>query len=337
MTKTRVAVVGAGHIGKHHARLLASMPDVELVAIVDSHGAAATALAHQYQTKAVSDIADVVDRVDAAVIAVPTIAHFPIAREFLSRGVATLVEKPLAFSVEEAREMVTLAQRRRAVLQVGHVERFNPAWQLVEQRRPAPVFLAAQRFSKYPFRSLDVSVVFDVMIHDLELALSLIDSPVDWVEAVGGSLLSPTSDRADVIVRFANGACATFSASRVHHESVRLMRILVPEGVIEVDFLRRATTESVLEAGGEQLRLAGDGPRFPANAKFEDYVHTESAAHDREVEPLRLELNEFLACQREGRQPRVSGEAGYAAVALAAVITERLGAGSRRRLLRRTA
>lgn len=322
MSKLNIACIGVGHHGRHHARILSQMPGVNLCAVVDADEATARAVAQQCHSTPLHDYRELLGQVDAVTIAVPTVAHFPVAKAFLERGVATLVEKPLALDSEEARAMVRLAHRHHAVLQVGHIERYNPAWLAVEGRIESPTYLSAQRASRYPFRSLDVSVIHDVMIHDLELALAVIESPIDTVEATGETLLSRSTDRAQAWVQFTNGARAFFAASRVHHEPVRKLQLWTEDGSIEVDFLARKTASCLTRRETNEM-IAGHTPPV-AGASFDDYFDLEVTEHDRAIEPLRLEIEDFLRCVADRIEPRVSGEHGYAAVALAAMIEERI-------------
>jgi predicted dehydrogenase len=327
MSKTKVAVVGVGHHGRHHARNLAALPDVELVAVVDANEETATAIAEQYGAKALSDPKDLLGKVDGVCIATPTVAHFGVAHHFLRRGIAAMIEKPLTFSLEEGRELLRLAENHRAVLQVGHIERYNPVWTAVEKANLRPEIIESRRLSKFPFRALDVSVVFDVMIHDLELTLSLIDSPITMIEATGQALLSPTADRVQVSISFANGARVHLTASRAHHETVRQMTLWDDGEYLEIDFLRRTSVHGSLVVDPEPALIR----RFPANlsvdAKEEllrELTRVETVTHDREVEPIRLELEDFVHAIRTGSNPKVTGEHGYKAVQLANQIHDTL-------------
>lgn len=326
MTPTRVAVIGVGHHGRHHARNLAALPDTRLVAVVDADQATASQIALRHGALALADPKDLLGKVDAVCVAVPTVAHYGVAHHFLRRGVATLIEKPLAFSVEEARELVRLSRRHHAVLAVGHIERHNPVWAAVEESGAAPEFIEARRQSRYPFRGLDVSVVFDVMIHDLEMVLAAIDAPVTSVAATGHAVVSQTHDQVWVTLGFANGALARLLASRVHHESVRQMTLWDSKGHLEIDFQQRCATRS---------RAAASDPlhprRYPAALAPEDKERllrelftVSTTTYDREVEPLKRELEDFVACARSGKEPKVTGEHGYAAVVLANQIHDQL-------------
>lgn len=320
MSKTRVGVIGVGHHGRHHARNLAAMPDVELVGVVDANEANAKAIAQTYATAAYSSPNDLLDKVDAVCVVVPTVAHFAVAQPFLRRGIATFVEKPLAFRVDEAKEMVRLADRHRAVLQVGHIERYNPAWRAVENDSFRPTHVQTHRLSKFPFRGLDVSVVFDVMIHDLELVLSLVESPVEAVDVAGTTILGQTADRVEARLRFTNGTHADLVASRVHHEPVRLMRLWNSTGHLEVDFMRRT---SVAMQSQPSIRAASSRHFSPTltpderEVMLRELFTVETVQHDAKVEPILLELEDFIHCQRHGETPKVTGRHGCAAVELA--------------------
>jgi predicted dehydrogenase len=315
----RVAVIGVGFFGSNHARHLASLPDAKLVAVVDAHETTARRVANDLHTRALSDPSELVGQVDAVCVCVPTIAHFAVARPFLCHGIPTFVEKPLALSADEAGEMVRLSQQHRALLQVGHIERYNPVWSAVEEAGMVPTFVEARRFSPYPFRSLDVSVVFDVMIHDLDLALAAIGAPVTSVEGVGSRVVSPTYDRADVWLGFSNGARAGLSASRVYHAVTRSMRLVDDHRSVELDFLNRTSLLSSIR----DEPLPGVSPaasREVKQALWSQWQSTQPTVHERSADPLRDELADFLRCIRQGQRPRVCGEMGYAVVCLAVQI-----------------
>lgn len=316
MSALRVGVVGVGHIGRHHARILAGLPDVKLVGVVDADPEAAHAVATQYGASPFTKTAELADKVDAVTIAVPTIYHYPAACEFLRRGIATLVEKPLAFSTNEAREMARLAKENGAILQVGHVERFNPAWADVEGKIDMPIFVEAQRFSEYPFRSIDVSVVFDLMIHDLDLVLQMVASPVAEVEAVGCAVLSPTVDAAEARLRFENGAFAVISANRVHDRPVRRIRFWGRTQSGEVDLFRRTTLVRSVE-GKLPEQLPTNMQPDEKSKLLSQLFRSETATLDRAEEPLRNELQDFVDAVRLGRVPKVTGEHGCELVSLA--------------------
>ena len=230
MTRLRVGVIGVGHLGQHHARILATMPGVELVAVADPRAEQAQAVAARCGTTSLSDYRDMLEIVDAVTIAVPTVLHREVAAPFLARGIATLVEKPMAASAADSARLVEDARAGGAVLQIGHIERFNPALSALEQMPIRPKFVSAERLSTYTFRSTDIGVVLDLMIHDLDLLLSLINSPVRQVAAVGVSLFGDHEDVANARIEFENGSVANLTASRASYTPTRKMRIWARRG-----------------------------------------------------------------------------------------------------------
>ncbi len=225
MTRLRVGVVGVGHLGQHHARILAKLPGVELIGVADADGDRAAEVAARCATTALHDYRRLLDIVDAVTVAVPTVMHREVAGVFLARGIATLIEKPIAGSLAEAEQLTTLARARGAVLQVGHIERFNPALRALDQMPIRPKYIAAERLSTYTFRSTDIGVVLDLMIHDLDLLLSMIAAPVRSVAAVGLSLFGEREDVANARIEFEDGSVANLTASRASYAAMRKMRI----------------------------------------------------------------------------------------------------------------
>ena len=305
-TSLRLAVVGAGHVGRHHARLLASMPGVELVAAADLIAERARAAVENTGAEAVEDYRVLIGRVDAVVVAVPTGAHLAVARDFLERGIHVLVEKPIAASVEEADAMVRLAAASGATLAVGHTERFNPAVQaaLPELRRPR--FIEVHRMSGFPERSLDIDVIFDVMIHDLDVIMAVDSSEVIDVDAVGVPVLTSKIDIANARVTFASGCVANLTASRISRDKVRKIRCFQPDMYVSIDCAAQELEVWRLEHGpaGTRPAITGGPVVVP---------------HD---EPLHLELGDFADAIRHRRLPGVSGAEGRRALALAARVAE---------------
>jgi predicted dehydrogenase len=312
MTGLRVGVVGVGHLGRHHARILAAMPGVELVAVVDRNLEQARAVARRCSTAALHDYRLLLDAVDAVTIAVPTVLHREIASAFLAQGIATLVEKPMAGSLAEAEQLLLPARSTGAVLQIGHIERFNPALQALDRLPVRPKYISAERLSTYTFRSTDIGVVLDLMIHDLDLILSLIAAPVRSVTAVGVSLFSEYEDVANARIEFNDGSVANLTASRASYAAVRKMRIWGAEGYASLDF---ATKQATLVRPSEQLRRglldpAGVDLEQPAAVKeflFGQVLRVDHVAADAR-EPLALELENFVAAARGLARPLVSGE-----------------------------
>jgi predicted dehydrogenase len=306
MDVVRIGVVGVGHLGRHHARILSGMPHVSLVGVADVNAARAQDVASQYGGIAVGCARDLLDRVDAITIAVPTEVHAEVASHFVGRGIATLVEKPLAPSLDDANRMVALAEEHGALLATGHTERFNPA--VVEAFRviARPRFVEARRLSRLPDRSLDIDVVFDLMIHDLELLLALVDSPVTAVEAVGAAVLTDKTDLANARIRFASGCVATLTASRVSQEGERTFKVFQADACVSVDCSARTVEVFRLVRENGTRSIQSESLRVP------------------DEEPLRCELENFVDAVRHRCAARVTGRAGRDAIALAARIAEQI-------------
>jgi predicted dehydrogenase len=324
MTRLAVAVIGVGHLGKEHARILSSMAEVELVGVVDANLAQAKLVAERCGTQAFGDHRLLPTNVQAAIIAAPTVCHHSVARDLLQRRIALLVEKPLASSFALAQDLVSLASARQTLLQVGHIERFNPAFEELLEHPLRPCYISATRCGGFTGRSTDVGVVFDVMIHDLDLILALTQSPVERVEALGASVLGGHEDMAQARITFANGCIADLSASRVHPEPVRQMRLWGAEGYASIDF---ATRKLKLMQPSEELRNRQidsrrlepallDSLKTEMFSRFIQSVEIDcNTRHSRDQ--LTREVEHFLDCVRTGTQPRVDGQAGLNAVHLA--------------------
>ncbi|MCX6551065.1 MAG: Gfo/Idh/MocA family oxidoreductase [Acidobacteria bacterium] len=308
----RAGVVGVGHLGRHHARILASVAGASLTAVVDTNEPRAREIAAGVGARAFTDARDIIGQVDLVSIAAPTEAHAEIACLFLERGIPVLVEKPLARSVTEADAIIAAAAKSGAVLAVGHTERFNPA---VMAARPAvndPGFVEVHRLGTFPERSLDIDVVFDLMIHDLDLVLSMVPSEVESIEAVGVPVLTDRADIANARIRFASGCVANVTASRISRDRTRKIRFFQRDAYISIDCGSREA---------EVYRLVRHPDRRPAIEGGRIEVS--------DSEPLRNELQDFVDAVRFGRQPLVGGADGRRAVALAAEITERMAACTR--------
>ncbi|MBI3292072.1 MAG: Gfo/Idh/MocA family oxidoreductase [Elusimicrobia bacterium] len=297
----RVGVVGVGKVGQHHARILRKTPGVALVGLIDPASARAERLARKLQVPYGRDPQELLGRVDAVTIAVPTPHHFPVARTFLERGVHCLIEKPFTQEVEEADRLIELARRQNLVLQVGHVERFNPAVMACAQYIHEPKFIEASRLGPYDPRVNHVGVVLDLMIHDLDIVLFLVNSRVQALEAFGARILSGYEDIAKVRLRFANGCVADLSASRISLERFRKIRIFQSDSYISLDYTTPQVKvyrkrKSHIESFRDIERLT---PRLSRQ------------------EPLALELEHFVQCVAKGQEPLVSGEHGRNALDLA--------------------
>ena len=316
-SNVRVLVVGAGVFGRNHLRVLRSLATdgagVELGGVVDADAARADAAAAEFGTHRFDSVEEALSArpgFDAAMVCVPTKEHARIAEPLLRAGVACLVEKPLAATLDDARRMLRAAEESGSVLQVGHLERFNPAVTAVRPYLTRPMFFEAHRLSVFTPRSLDVDVVLDLMIHDLDVVLSLVDSPVREIRAVGLPVLSPRVDIANVRVEFESGCVANFTASRVSTERVRKLRFFQPHQYLSLDFARQdllLIDVSAAAAGGMMMNEAA----HPSAGLSLGKVPVEAG------EPLRLEIVSFLDAVRAGSKPVVSGADGYAALALA--------------------
>ena len=312
--RVRVAVIGVGHLGQHHARLLASMDGVELVAVVDIKPGRADELAAKYGTHGATTPAGLLGRVDAVTVAVPTIAHVDVALPFLDRGVAVLIEKPIAPTLADADRLIDAASRHGATLATGHTERFNPAVVAALPLVSDPRFIEVHRLGTFPDRSLDIDVVFDLMIHDLDVLLAAVRSEVVAIEAVGVNVLTPRVDIANARLRFASGCIANVTASRISRDRVRKVRFFQHDSYVSIDYASQEV---------EVYRLApappgGATPGRPAIQGGKLTVVNE--------EPLKRELADFVEAVREHRAPSVTGEAGRDALELATRITEKMDA-----------
>jgi predicted dehydrogenase len=298
--RIKVGVAGVGAMGKNHARVLASLEGAQLTAIYDLDMGRAQELASLYGAKAVTSLEDLAAEVDAVAVAVPTVAHRHVAGFLLENGKHVLVEKPLSESLTEAQELVALAEEHKLVLQVGHIERFNPVMQQLEARIQQPRFIEATRLSAFPHRSMDIGVVLDLMIHDLEIILHLVNSPVISVDAVGVPVLTRREDIANARLRFANGCVANVTASRVSDKKMRKIQVFHTEGYISLDYQ---------EQSGHMYRREGM------------QITREDVPVEKD-EPLKLELAAFVECAKKGATPVVSGQQGTEALKLAIIITE---------------
>lgn len=328
MNRLRLAVVGVGHLGKEHARILSTLPGVELVGVVDRVASQVNQVAQRCQTQAYLDHRQLLDRVDAAVIVVPTSHHHAVACDFLDRGIPLLVEKPLAGSLDEADDLLERSTRQGVLVQVGHIERFNPAFVELQRRPVRPKYISCERLGGFSGRSTDVGVVLDLMIHDLDLVLTLVRSPVQTVEALGVAVLGGNEDLAQARVTFRCGCVAQFTASRVNPAPVRRMQVWGPEGFAGIDFARRHLT---LMQPASHLRQGWfDSRRLdPANLAslkaelFGRHIQVHELDLDG-VDQLTCELEEFVHCVRTGARPRADAAAGREAIALASAVLDSL-------------
>ena len=303
--RLRAAVVGVGHLGRFHAEKYAAHPEVELTVVVDTDEARARTVGEALGVPALTDCRALRGQVECASVAVPTPSHYPVARALLESGIDVLVEKPLTTSVDEGKTLVELAVRGARVLQVGHVERFNPAMRALGGRVTEPRFIECQRLAQFGERGTDVDVVLDLMIHDLDLILTMVSSPVRAVEAVGVPVLTPSVDIANARIRFANGCIANLTASRVSLRRERKLRIFQPDAYFSIDFDERR---------GRVVRREPDDAGQPS-LTFEDLQVCEGDA-------LEEEIDAFVHAVRARQPPPVTGWDGLRALEVAHVIRE---------------
>ena len=298
----RVAVIGAGAFGRNHARVLSALPDVELTAVVDTDTAKASVLAEEFHTQHLPDVGLLAGQVDAAVIATPTIMHEAVAQRLLPDGVDVLVEKPIAPTAQAGERMTTLAKKHERILQVGHLERFNPAVAAARAVLSIPLFFEVHRLSVFTPRSLDVDVVLDLMIHDLDLVLDFTGETPAEIRAAGISVLSPRVDIANVRLAFPSGCVANLTASRVSTEQVRKLRLFQPGEYLSIDYAKQETARLRILPNEFKSGQAIDanGLRSQSGISFERLP----VEND---EPLRLELLAFLHSVRTREMPRVTG------------------------------
>lgn len=311
MKKIRTAVVGVGHQGKWHAEKFAALKNSELVAIVDKDSGRCATLAAELHTRAVTDFRELLGRVDAVSIASPTRTHFDIASTLLEHGIHVLVEKPITTTLDEAETLVELAEGKGLVLQVGHLERFNPAVMALGEHLCEPQFIESNRIAPYKPRSIDVSVVLDLMIHDIDLVHSIVAAPVASLDATGGSIISSDIDIANARIRFENGCVANVTASRVGFKTERSLRIFQANAYFSVDLHNKKAT--ICRKKGERPVMS------PQDIAVDERSYGSSDA-------LMAQSEAFLASVAGGPPPLVSGRIGMQALKTALDIGEMLKA-----------
>ena len=336
--KIRVAVLGVGSLGQNHARIyaeLAKVPQcgIEFAGILDTNADAARKIAAKHNTRIFNSFAEAVANADALNIATPTSTHFELAKQLLAQGKHVLVEKPMTDDTGQAAELVQLAQQKNCVLQVGHVERFNPVFKYLETAAPEPRFIECHRLSPYPARSTDIGVVLDLMIHDLDVVLAFVKSPVTNVDAVGIPVLSKSEDIANARVRFANGCVANLTASRVSPAWMRKIRVFsgpTKPCYITLDyraqegFIYRVARDDEWVSSKLRKLFALAGSNVTVVSEFAGTKVVREPVPIAKDEPLKLELQDFVNCVREKHAPLVSGESAKRALDLAFEITRQV-------------
>ena len=323
MNRVKVAVVGVGALGQHHARILSTMENVELVGVVDSREQQGRSIAAKHQTQWFATAEEVRPLIDGVVIAVPTVLHYEVARPFLEDGIAVMIEKPLADGLEAARALQGLATFRGAVLQVGHVERFNPAFEILQQRVQQPVYIRCQRVSPYTFRSTDIGVVHDLMIHDIDLVLALTGDSVTSVDSFGAVTIGPNEDMAVARLRTSSGVIADITASRMNPTAERTIQAWSRSGFVSADLQTRKV--SVWQPNpllAERPTMVHDiiaatpNPLTLKDEVFTKWINNEQLQGSA-ADALTAELLDFVHCIRTGSRPRVSGDAAVKAMEVA--------------------
>lgn len=326
--KLKVAVIGVGHIGKEHARIYSNMPDVTLVGVVDISKERGEKAAQSYNTNYYSSHEEILDKVNAASVVVPTKSHYEVTKDLLENGISVLIEKPMTGTVSEAEELIRLSKDNDTVLQPGYVERFNPAIQAIQKLDVSLKFIECHRLSPFTFRSADISVVLDLMIHDIDIILYLSKSEVKKIDAVGVNVISNKEDIANARIQFESGCVANITASRVSFEPMRKIRLFSEDSYISLDYQKQEAmiykkspklTLKSINLEDKDISTIKDLKGFV----FGDLLKIERIKMDNQ-EPLKKEIESFLNCIKNGRSPVVSGEEGVKAIKTANIIKDEI-------------
>jgi len=329
MSGLKIAVVGVGHLGKHHARIYSQMPGVELVGVVDTDRERAETVADRHDTRTFDSYLDLPRDLDAVSIAVPTTAHFELAAHFLKKGVSVLVEKPMTATLAEAEELDRIASSTaNAKLQVGHIERFNPAMVAIRGHQIEPKFIESHRLAPYKFRATDVGVVMDLMIHDIDIVLDLVSSRPVRIDAVGGAILSESEDIANARIEFESGCVANITSSRVSFKSLRRTRVFSGDSFISLDYEKKYAllVRKSPDLDVKKVDLASIDPADGEALKrlfMNDLLKMQELRLD-EFEPLKKELESFVEAVRNRTEPVVPSAHGLRAIRLATQVLDRI-------------
>lgn len=300
MDKLKVGVIGVGHLGRHHARIYSELEDCDLYGVVDIDPKQRDEIAEAYNTKAFADYRELIGHVDAVSVAVPTILHYQISKDLVGQGIDLLVEKPMTSTLAQAWELLDLSHQHKVILQIGHLERFNSAVLTLEKYVNNPRYIESNRISPFIERGVDVDVVLDLMIHDIDIILSIVKSKIKKIEAVGVPVISPKIDIANARLEFESGCVATLTASRVHQGKVRKLRIFEPTSYYSIDYIDQETKV------------------FPLNGRQMDV----KTLKIKKEEPLKKELQNFFKCVKDGKTRKVTGDEGLRALKLAYRVLE---------------
>jgi predicted dehydrogenase len=310
--KLKLAVVGVGHLGQHHARLYSQLDELDLVCVVDIDEARAKSVARNCKTRYVTDYRQIESQLDAVSIAVPTRDHFEVAQSFLSQGISVLLEKPIASSLEQAEKLAELAEKQGTILQIGHVERFNPAVVALAKRVRSPKYIETHRLGPFVARGMDVDVILDLMIHDLDIVLSGVSSPLCQVQAVGMPIVSEHVDIANVRLEFEDGCVANMNTSRVSLTHLRKLRLFQQDTYFSLDAIKQDLTV---------VRLDKNSPSRLTGLPFK--ISREKVKLKKQ-EPLKAELESFVNCVRRKQPPLVSAREGIRALRVALDINSKI-------------
>jgi len=328
MSKPRIAVVGIGRLGSFHTNLVLDGDLFDLVALVEPVEATRHVATEEFSVRGAADISEIVDEIDCAIIATPTLYHFEVAQTLLNAGKHLLIEKPISFELAQANKLIAIAESKQLVLQVGHVERFNPAFRAVANHVSTPLFIDAVRTSNYSFRSTDIGVTLDLMIHDIDLVLSLVDSPIATIDAVGSVVIGPHEDIANARLTFDNGTFANLTASRVSSEPQRTMRIEGSQGSTKIDFekVTAYTIDISTQTDSLQIDLPSTSERDLKDLQtrfFVDYLPKTEVVIPK-GNPLAMEQEDFATAIIKGGAVQVSGRDGRDALAVAIEIANQI-------------
>jgi predicted dehydrogenase len=334
MEKVKIGVIGVGHLGDHHARIISQLPEADLVGVMDIDQEKAQRVARKYNTGYFEKLEDLLAQTDAISLVVPTTVHYPLALMILERGKDLLIEKPITETVPQAEEIVKLARRRNLILQVGHIERFNPVFKTLEKYRLEPKFIESHRLAQFNPRGTDVAVILDLMIHDLDLILNLVKSPLQHVEAAGVGVIGESEDICNARLTFENGCVANVTASRISARALRKMRLFQKDSYISLDFFtktmevyRLVEAESLSEEEKKRKTVVGN---IPVEKVGKTVIYERPEVEDRDM--LTAEIKSFIDSVKTKTPPLVSGEDGKRALEVALEIKEKAEEHKRRSL-----
>jgi predicted dehydrogenase len=324
MSKVRIGVVGVGHLGEHHTRILSQMPEAELIGINDIDTEKGRAKAERYGTRHYDDLGQLLQETDAISLVVPTTAHHEVASRILAEGKDLLIEKPITESVKQAENLIGLARKKNLVIQVGHIERFNPAFLAIREYRPDPKFIESHRLAQFNPRGTDVAVILDLMIHDIDLTLSLVNAPLKDIEAAGVPVIAESQDICNARLTFQNGCVANVTASRISARPLRKMRLFEKDSYISLDFQGKSVEVYRLVEAGKMSRaeqrktVVGN---IPVEQAGKTIVYERPIVSDHDM--LTAEIKSFLDSVRTRTKPQVTGEDGRRALEVALKIKQK--------------